>query len=164
MPIELVERHDDVTHDLAKALRECLLAEASLGWVDVPSSVDLVQWWQAFLARSDVVTWVARIDGVVQGTASLILAGQPNATHRAEVAKVLVRPAARGRGLGKALVREVERAAASLGRTTLVLDTVTGSPAEAMYAALGWSRVGEVPNYVQTPQGLASTTYFTKRL
>jgi hypothetical protein len=49
------------------------------------------------------------------------------------------------------------------GKSLLVLDTVTGDAAERLYARLGWTRVGEIPNYALYPDGRpCSTTYFWK--
>ncbi len=47
----------------------------------------------------------------------------------------------------------------------LVLDTVTGSEAERLYARLGWTRVGDIPRYALWPQGgFCSTTVFYRDL
>jgi hypothetical protein len=62
-------------------------------------------------------------------------------------------------------VRAAEEAALAAGRTLLVLDTVTGEDAERLYARLGWTRVGVVPDYALWPDGrFCSTTFFYKRL
>jgi hypothetical protein len=58
-----------------------------------------------------------------------------------------------------------EEAARRAGKTVLVLDTVTGSDGERLYARLGWQRVGVIPNYALWPQGgLCDTTYFHKQI
>ena len=54
---------------------------------------------------------------------------------------MLVHSAARKRGIGAALMKSAEAAARSLGKTLLVLDTVTGGDAERLYARLGWQVV-----------------------
>jgi hypothetical protein len=62
-------------------------------------------------------------------------------------------------------MRAAEEAALAVGRTLLVLDTVTGGEAERLYAQLGWTRVGVVPDYALWPDGrLCDTTFFYKRL
>jgi GNAT superfamily N-acetyltransferase len=71
----------------------------------------------------------------------------------------------RRRGLGAALMRAAEAAAREAGKTLLVLDTVTGSDAERLYARLGWQRCGVIPGYALWPQGgLCSTTVFYREL
>jgi hypothetical protein len=50
-------------------------------------------------------------------------------------------------------------------RWLMVLDTATGSAAEAIYPRLGWQRVGVVPEYALYPEGdYCGTTFFYKRL
>jgi ribosomal protein S18 acetylase RimI-like enzyme len=101
----------------------------------------------------------------VIGTGTLALAGLPNGRHRAEVAKLLVRPDAQGRGVGRELLDALEEEARAHGRRTLVLDTVTGSPAQRLYEGAGWTVVGVIDDYADLPDGTPSpTTYLTKRL
>jgi hypothetical protein len=46
-----------------------------------------------------------------------------------------------------------------------VLDTVTGSDAERLYARLGWKKVGVIPDFALWPDGRpCATTYFYKPL
>ena len=81
------------------------------------------------------------------------------------VTKMLVHRRGRRQGLGAALLHGVEDMARACGKELLVLDTATGSDAERLYARLGWSRVGEVPNYAHWPNGaLCGTTYFYKAM
>jgi len=55
--------------------------------------------------------------------------------------------------------------ARELGKTVLVLDTVTGGDAERLYARLGWQRVGVIPDYALWPRGgLCATTVFYRLL
>ncbi|MFF2349502.1 GNAT family N-acetyltransferase [Kitasatospora sp. NPDC058115] len=88
-----------------------------------------------------------------------------NGRHRADVAKLMVHRADRGRGLAGRLLAALESAAAARGLRTLVLDTETDSPAERMYAAAGWTRVGTVPDFATDPTGVPrGTTVFYKPL
>jgi len=79
---------------------------------------------------------------------------------------MLVHPAARRRGIGRALMMALEEIARGEGKTLLTLDTVTGSPAEFLYTSLGFVTVGVIPRYARaalTP-GLESTTIMYKDL
>ncbi|NWF69985.1 MAG: GNAT family N-acetyltransferase [Chloroflexi bacterium] len=99
------------------------------------------------------------------GSVQLALAGQPNARHRAEVQKLLVYSASRRQGIGKALMEALEQAAQSLGRTLLVLDTQRSSPAEKLYTALNYTRVGVIPEFALSSTGtLEDTVIFYKML
>jgi GNAT superfamily N-acetyltransferase len=101
----------------------------------------------------------------IVGTVQVVFADPENQPHRGDVAKMLVHRSARRRGLGALLMGAAEEAALAAGRTLLVLDTVTGGEAERLYARLGWTRVGVVPDYALWPDGrLCDTTFFYKRL
>lgn len=78
---------------------------------------------------------------------------------------MLVHRRARRQGVGAALLAAAEQSATEVGRTLLVLDTVTGSDAERMYARQGWQRCGEIPHYALWPDGSpCPTTFFFKFL
>jgi GNAT superfamily N-acetyltransferase len=112
--------------------------------------------------RVVVARWNARIVGTVQ----LDLAVPPNQRHRAEVAKLLVHPSARRRGVARSLMMALEDIALSEGKTLLTLDTVTGSNAEPLYRSLGYTAVGIIPRYARaslTPD-MESTTIMYKEL
>jgi hypothetical protein len=50
-------------------------------------------------------------------------------------------------------------------KTLLVLDTTTGGEPERLYARLGWTHVGTIPDYAFWPDGrLGGTTIFYKRI
>ena len=117
------------------------------------------------LAAGEVVLFVALVEGMVRGTVLLQLNTPPNQPHRAEVAKLLVHRAARGRGLAGALVQALEDEAVARGRNVLTLDTMTGGVAERLYRRLGWTEAGIIPDYALFPGGtLGATTIFYKRL
>jgi acetyltransferase len=167
MQIDLVEQPSRPLVDgLADVLLECVRNGASVGFLADISVGEARRWWSRALEDGDTLTWVARdSDERVVGTVRLLLASQPNGTHRAEVSKLLVHPEARGRGVASALLAAIEEAAARRGRTLLVLDTQTGSVAEGIYRRMGWATVGVIDEFAATPAGtLAPTTIMTKRL
>lgn len=108
---------------------------------------------------------VAEDESGVVGTVQLVLAQPENQPHRADVSKMLVHRRARRQGLGAALLEAAEQTARECGKTLLVLDTNTGSDAERLYARMGWTRVGEIPDFSLQPRGgLRATTVFYKML
>jgi len=108
---------------------------------------------------------VAEDGGRLVGTLLLTLAHQPNASHRAEVGKMLVLSSARRRGLGRRLLSAAEDMARDAGRTLLMLDTETGSAGDSLYRSCGWTECGRVPDHAFRPDGrLAETTQFYKVL
>lgn len=117
-------------------------------------------------ARTRRVVVARASDGRIVGTVQIDLALPPNQRHRADVAKLLVHPDARRRGLARALMIALEAIALAEGRTLLTLDTVTGSHAEPLYRSLGYVTVGVIPGYARaalTPE-LESTTIMYKQL
>lgn len=153
----------------ARALGELLVdvvrGGASVGFLDDLTVDEAERWWQGFLVRDGQRVLVARDGADLLGTGTLVLAAMPNGRHRGEIAKLLVSPRARRRGVGRLLLRALEDAAVEEGRTLLVLDTVTGSPAQRLYESAGWSVVGVVEDYAAMPDGsLAPTTVMSRRL
>jgi GNAT superfamily N-acetyltransferase len=97
------------------------------------------------------------------GTVQVLLAMQPNSPHRAEIQQLLVRRSARRRGIAQLLMQRAEAEARAEGKTLLVLDTVTGDPAESLYRRTGWNTVGVIPGYALYPDGRpCDTTVFWK--
>jgi ribosomal protein S18 acetylase RimI-like enzyme len=117
------------------------------------------------LEAGELFLLVATDDHGVVGTTTLHVSTPPNQPTRAEVAKVLVHRRSRRRGIARRLMLETEAVARREGRTLLVLDTVTGSPAENLYRSLGYVVVGSIPDYAMYPDGRwCPTTILYKQL
>jgi GNAT superfamily N-acetyltransferase len=161
-----VRRHLD---ELADLLVDAVESGASVSFLAPLSHAEARQWFAATLSEVELgrrVVCAAFTGGRVVGCAQLVLAWQANASHRAEVQKMLVRRAARRRGIGARLMRRLEAEARAMGRTLLLLDTETGSDAEHLYSHLGWTRVGVIPDYAMRPDrsGLRPTSLWYRRL
>jgi GNAT superfamily N-acetyltransferase len=101
--------------------------------------------------------------GIV-GTVQLVLEQPENQPHRADLSKMLVHRRARRRGVGAALMRAAEDAARQSRKSVLVLDTASGD-AERLYARLGWTLMGIIPDYALWPGGgFCPTSVFYRRL
>jgi acetyltransferase len=96
---------------------------------------------------------VAEEEPEIVGMAQLAFSGATNADHRAEVQRVAVASDARGRGIGRQLMAAVENAARDSGVTLLWLTTHEGTDACVFYEAVGYSRMGTMPNYSRRPDG-----------
>jgi GNAT superfamily N-acetyltransferase len=154
---------------LAHVLMDCVAGGASVGFM-APLIRDKAEaFWRRVaegVARGERGVFVAEdaASHSVVGTAQIVLGQPENQPHRAEVSKVLVHRCARKRGVGAALMRAVEDAARTAGKTLLVLDTASGD-AERLYERSGWTRVGVVPGYALLPDGRpCDTTFFYKHL
>ncbi len=150
--------------DLAALLIATVTDGASIGWVDPPGAAEATAYWRGAL-KPDTYLLLADLDGRVVGTVQLVPATRANSLHRAEVNKLLVHPAYHRRGIGRALLSEVERLAVDLGRTMLYLDTREGDPSNHLYLACGWTEAGKIPAWCTAADGgLAATVFYYKLL
>lgn len=169
-PIEILtaDKAEAELASLGEVLWACVQGGAGIGFVLPFEREEAEAFWKSRLAglrAGERHLLVARLDSKIVGTVMLELAPQDNGRHRAEVAKLMVHPQARRQGLSRKLLAAVEGLASSLGRTLLVLDTVTGDTAEGIYPKAGYSRVGVIPGYAQaTRGGMDATTVFYKQL
>jgi GNAT superfamily N-acetyltransferase len=152
---------------LADILVACVAAGASVSYLPPLSREIARAFWRgvsADVATGNKVLLGAWWDGQLVGTVQLVLAKQPNAPHRAEVAKLLVEPAFQRRGIGRALLQRVEQTARGTGRKLLVLDTRQGHAGERLYRSLGWQAAGTIPGYALDADGTpVDTVFFWKR-
>jgi GNAT superfamily N-acetyltransferase len=153
---------------LADLLVDSVDSGASVGFMHPLAPARAQAFWRRVadgVAAGARALLVAEDDTGIVGTVQLVLDQPDNQPHRADLAKMLVHPRARRKGLGAALMLAAEELARDSGKTLLVLDTVTGSDAERLYARLGWVRVGEIPDYALLAHGgLWGTTVFYKPL
>ncbi|MFC5760061.1 GNAT family N-acetyltransferase [Rhizobium sp. GCM10022189] len=154
--------------DLCEVLADCVNGGASVGFMQPYAPGDAEPYWRSVaeaVADGGTLLFGAEMDGRIVGTVQVGAAQMPNQPHRGDLKKLLVHRSARGRGLARLLMQMAEREAARRGKTILVLDTATGSDAEAIYPRLGWERVGIIPDYALWPEGgLCATTFFYKRV
>jgi GNAT superfamily N-acetyltransferase len=153
---------------LSALLIEAVTAGASIGFMaDItPAEADAF-WSKRFAAVTDgeCRLLLAFAGDSLAGTVSLLIGTPPNQPHRADVSKMIVGQAFRQHGLGAALLAAVEAEALALGRTTLVLDTISGSAAARLYERGGWQRIGEIAAYALMPDGaMAPTTVYARYL
>ncbi|MDO9709012.1 GNAT family N-acetyltransferase [Paracraurococcus lichenis] len=153
---------------LAEMLVACVAGGAELGFL-APLAMDKARAYWKGVAK-DVATGRMLLlggwrDGLLAGTVQLGLAMPETQAHRADVWKLLVDPAARRAGLGRALIGRAEEEARRLGRRLLVLDTLAGGAAEPLYRALGWTEAGAIPGFTLDAEGAEqATVLFWKRI
>ena len=153
--------------ELADLLLDTVQGGAGVSFMSDLTREQAIAWWRATLdgrhERSAVL--IARDAYGIVGTVQLQPAWAPNQPHRADVAKLMVHRRARGQGVARRLMQALESAAVEQRFSLLVLDTCKGSAAERLYSALGWIRVGEVPNFALNPDGSwCDTVFFYKPL
>lgn len=147
--------------DLIVLLLDAVKHGASVGFMndlDRPQANRYFDEVQAQLDQGSLLLWVLIEEQRVLASVQLALCQKTNGLNRAEVQKLLVLNEVRRRGLGQVLIHALEQGAREQKRGLLHLDTEAGSPAENFYSALGYTRVGELPNYCQSPDGHYSPT------
>jgi GNAT superfamily N-acetyltransferase len=152
---------------LADILIDCVEGGASVSFMLPMTRGKALHFWRKVAdsaVREERVLLVAEDAGRIVGTVQVIFDMPENQPHRGDVAKMLVLRSQRKKGIGEALMRAAEQAAANHRKTLLVLDTASAD-AERLYERCGWKRVGTIPKYALLPAGgLCDTVYFYKEL
>jgi len=124
-----------------------------------------VAYWQGALADPGRIVLGGFVGADLVGTVTLWLATPPNQPFRAEIWKLMTDPAARRLGVARALMIAAEQLAIERGRTLLNLDTAADHGGAPLYEALGWTRMGEIPDFAYKPHGgLTASIFFYKHL
>ncbi|KAJ4164597.1 hypothetical protein LMH87_006265 [Akanthomyces muscarius] len=170
------KEHSHVTPYLAAIHASCITHDRTIATFLPPLSHDkLLSWWKSRIAEIadgsrimflliDDVDPSERIKGPeIMGVVMLYMPPSETGPFRCMVEKLLIRKTFRGRGGARLLMAALEAEALNRQRTMLLLDTETGSPAEAVYKKLGYTQVGKIPNYGISPTGeLKDGTFFYK--
>jgi acetyltransferase len=153
-------------------LIELLLDAVGQGWsLGFKADLDAAQARSYFdevlsdVEQGNLLLWVVVRDEQVQASVQLALCQKLDGRHRAQVQKLLVQQQAQRHGLGQQLMTALEQGARQHQRGLLHLDIQAGAPAEAFYRALGYTRVGEIPDYTSGPNDdYHSTAIYFKSL
>jgi GNAT superfamily N-acetyltransferase len=149
--------------ELAGLIVDAVAGGASINFLADVTLDQARAWWEARLGDVDsgrTSPFVAVVDGRIVGSTILVRSVNPNSPHRAEIGKVIVARSVRRRGIGRSLMLAAEARARADGRWMLVLDTVAGSAADALYRSLGWQETGVVPNYALSADGRSEAARF----
>jgi GNAT superfamily N-acetyltransferase len=147
---------------LAEILVASVAAGAGLGWA-APLAPDRARAvWKTVsteVALGQRMLLGAWRDGALVGTIQLGLAMPDTGAHRATLSMLLVDPAFRRQGIGRALLARAVQAAQGIGRKLLVLETLGDDPALPLYHALGWRDGGRIPGHTLDPVRDGVTLY-----
>jgi GNAT superfamily N-acetyltransferase len=154
--------------ELAQLLLEAHAAGAALGLAS-PLTLERARlvWAETAdrLEPGERVLLAARVDGRVAGTVAVSRAWVENGRHRAEVQRLVVGSAFRGRGIGRALLDAAVARAGELGLRVLWLTTHEDGVADGFYERCGWTRVGVIPAYAVLPDGsLGGNAFYYREL
>jgi ribosomal protein S18 acetylase RimI-like enzyme len=162
------EEAEKIQPELCELLIDTVSNGASIGFLPPISFETASAYWEGVINDLDTrnrILLVAQEENEVLGVVQLEIVTKENARHRAEIQKLMVHTRHRNKGVGKALITEIENIARAKERTLLVLDTIQGDTAEKLYEKWGYIRAGVIPHYAKWTDGeLHSTVIFYKRV
>ncbi len=153
--------------DLCEATESAITEGGGFGWLKPPPRQVLENYWKGVLLVPERRLVVGRLDGIIAGSAQLSRAPRNNEAQAfaGTLTSAFVAPWARGRGLGRGIVREIERLARELGLAVLNLDLRdTQRAAIGLYENLGYRRWGTHPVYAQVEGRILPGHYYYKLL
>ena len=157
-----------LVEQLQPLLIDCVESGASVGFLTPVDEQEIQSYWSS--VETDLASGLRRLflaydDGSVIGAVQLSLCSKPNGSHRGEVEKLMVHTGARGKGVSKKLMSLLEGVASEIGLSLLVLDTRVGDIASSLYRTIGYTEVGQIPQFARSSTGkLEGTVYFFKLL
>nr|RBQ93549.1 hypothetical protein FVER53263_06139 [Fusarium verticillioides] len=171
-------QHGHLIPYLAAIHASCITHDRTIAEFLPPLSHEkLLAWWKEriaevadgkrliFILLNDCEPGARPNGSDVVGVVMLNMPSSETGPFRGVVEKLLVHKAFRGRGGARTLISALEAEATKRGRTILLLDTETGSPAEEVYKKLGYVELGQIPKYGLSPNGeLKGGTFFWKHL
>lgn len=154
-------------HDLCDATTAAIREGGGFGWLTVPAQDALERYWKGVLVVPDRRLFVARLDGVICGSAQLIRPPRNNEAqaHSAQLTTTFIAPWARGHGLSKLLTLTILRQAKASGVKVVNLDVrETQEAAIALYRSLGFVEFGRHPYYAIVNNKKVAGLYFMRDL
>ncbi len=154
-------------NDLCDATIAGIEAGGGFGWVKKPERSVLERYWQGVLAMPSRMLFVARLDNMICGSCQLV---KPPLNNEAQGFAVqlttnFIAPWARGHGLAKMLLNQVEKTALDKGFSVINLDVrETMDRAIALYEGAGYKRIGTHPHYAEVGGKVLQGFYYTKAL
>ena len=169
--IPTVERVTSLTsgdmNDLCDATDAAIEGGGGFGWVKLPSRDLLERYWHGMMTMPARILFVARLDGVICGTAILILPSRSNEAQSfaGTITSVFVAPWARGHGLARMLVEAVESSAKEEGLGVINLDVrETQDAAIKLYETMGYILFGKHPVYARVEGQTIPGRYYYKEI
>jgi ribosomal protein S18 acetylase RimI-like enzyme len=170
-PAAAVERveafHGRDLEELCEAAETAIVDGGGFGWLKPPPRAVLERFWKGVLLVPERELFVARLDGVIAGSAQLVRPARNNEAQAfaATLTAHFVAPWARGRGLARRLVAAVEEHARKAGFYVVNLDVrETQAAAVALYESMGFVRWGTNPHYAMVENRMVAGHYYTKVL
>jgi ribosomal protein S18 acetylase RimI-like enzyme len=152
-------------NDLCDATDAAIEAGGGFGWVDLPARDILEAYWRGVITAPTRQLFIARLDGTICGTTQIVLPPKNNQAqgHVVELTTNFVAPWARGYGLARALLLEVEKKCAADGYAVINLDVREHmQSAINLYENLGYEQFGLHPYSVRSHGETIKSRYYYK--
>ncbi len=170
-PATMVERVTEFAgpdlHDLCDAAEAAISDGGGFGWLKSPPRHVMETYWKGVLLVPERDLFVARLDRTVAGSAQLVRPPRYNEAQATvgQLTTSFIAPWARGHGLARMVVQEVEDAARAAGLRVLNLDVrETQEAAIKLYETMGYRRWGTHPHYALIEGKWRTGLYFCKDL
>lgn len=154
-------------HDLCDAAEAAIVDGGGFGWLTPPPREVMEAYWKGVLLIPEREVFVARLDGVIAGSAQLLRPPKNNEAGAAcgSLTTFFIAPWARGHSLAPKLVGRVESAARKAAFEVLNLDVrATQTRAIQVYEQLGFVRWGTHPYYAYADGRWLEGHYYYKDL
>ena len=153
--------------DLCQATEEAIIDGLGFDWLKPPGRKSLESYWRGVLLVPERELFVARLDETIVGTAQLVKPSRSNeaAAFNTVLTTFFVTPWARGHGLARRLLAEVETWAGAHGFKQISLDVRASQDAAiALYESAGYVRWGVKPKYALVDRQYIAGNYYVKEL
>jgi ribosomal protein S18 acetylase RimI-like enzyme len=160
-----LDPHD--LEELCEATNAAIIEGGGFGWVQSQDRAVLARHFRGVLLVPDRTLFLARLDGVVVGSAQLVRPPRNNEAQAfaAQLTHAYIAPYARGFGLARRLVARAEEHAAAMGFRVLNLDVrETQARAIALFESLGYVRWGTHPAYARVDGRTVAGHHYYKLL
>lgn len=154
-------------NDLCDATEAAIEAGGGFGWIQLPNRELLERFWQGVLAMPVRMLFVARLDGVICGSAQLIRPPKNNEAQAFAISLtgLFISPWARGQGLSRRLLDMVEKTALRENFAVINLDLrETQQAAIQLYESAGYQQIGVHPYYAMIAGKPVAGRYYYKIL
>lgn len=153
--------------DLCEATNAAIIEGGGFGWVQSQDRAVLARHFRGVLLVPDRILFLARLDGVVVGSAQLVRPPRNNEAQAfsAQLTHAYIAPYARGFGLARRMLARVEEHAAAIGYRVLNLDVrETQERAIALFESTGYVRWGTHPAYARVDGRTVAGHFYYKLL
>ena len=159
---------EEISLPLVQLLAEVIHDGGSMGFLADVTDTELMEFWTSELSkvRSGVNVIICAMDANTCIAAGILThETKTSGRHRAEVRKMMTHPEYRHKGVASQILTRIEAVAFERGARLLTLRTETNSAASVLYSHMGWTLIGNVPNYAASPDGsLHSVSFCYKEL